>query len=209
MKKGHLFVLSGPAGVGKGTLRKLLFRAVPGLCFSVSCTTRPPRPNEEDGRDYYFIDAGQFERHVKEDAFLEWAEVHGNLYGTRLNDVKRCLDAGGDMVLEIDVQGCRQVKAHIPEAIRIFITAPSLEELGLRLEERGTETPEQLDIRLRNAAEELTHAAEYEHIIVNDDVEIASGKLISLVRSYMEPDAVGGEKHDLHRFGEHLQDQKD
>lgn len=186
MKKGHLFILSGPAGAGKGTLRKILFHAMPDLVFSVSCTTRKPRPGEVDGGDYYFIDMEQFERQVSEGAFLEWANVHGNMYGTRREDVERCLTSGGNMILEIDVQGCRQVKSRMPEAIRIFITVPSLDELEQRLEERGTETPEQLDIRLRNAAKELTQAREYEHIIVNDDVNIASQQLIALVKSYVE-----------------------
>lgn len=194
MKKGHLFILSGPAGVGKGTLRKLLFQAIPDLCFSVSCTTRPPRQNEEDGQDYFFIDTREFERQVKEGAFLEWAKVHGNLYGTRRDDVNRCVEAGRNMVLEIDVQGCRQVKSCMPEAIRIFITVPSLNDLALRLGERGSETPEQLRIRLRNAEEELRYASEYEHIIVNEDVDIASRQLISLIESYVGSGIAEGER---------------
>ncbi len=186
MKKGHLFILSGPAGAGKGTLRKILFHAMPELFFSVSCTTRAPRASEANGREYHFIDLAQFEELVRQDAFLEWANVHGNMYGTRCKDVEECLAEGGNMILEIDVQGCRQVKGRMPEAIRIFITVPSLDELEQRLEERGTETPEQLDLRLRNAAKELTQAREYEHIIVNDDVNIASQQLIALVKSYVE-----------------------
>jgi len=189
MKKGHLFVLSGPAGAGKGTLRKILFSAVPDLHFSVSCTTRRPRPGETDGRDYYFIGEEQFLRQVGESAFLEWANVHGNLYGTRLGDVKTRIDAGENILLEIDVQGCRQVKARMPDAIRIFITVPSLDELESRLEGRGTETPEQLDLRLRNAAEELSYAREYEHIIVNDDVDVASRQLIELVGGYVRQES--------------------
>ena len=186
MKKGHLFMLSGPAGAGKGTLRKILFHAMPELFFSASCTTRSPRASEVDGQDYYFIAVEQFERLVREEAFLEWANVHGNMYGTRRKDVEECLARGGNMILEIDVQGCRQVKGRMPEAIRIFITVPSLDELEQRLEERGTETPEQLHLRLRNAAKELTQAKEYEHIIVNDDVNIASQQLIALVKGYVE-----------------------
>ena len=189
MKKGHLFILSGPAGAGKGTLRKILFSAVPDLYFSVSCTTRRPRPGETDGRDYYFIGEEQFLRQVGENAFLEWANVHGNLYGTRLEDVKTRINAGENILLEIDVQGCRQVKARMPEAIRIFITVPSLDELESRLEGRGTETPEQMDLRLRNAAEELSHAREYEHIIVNDDVDVASRQLIELVGGYVRQES--------------------
>ena len=185
-RRGHLFILSGPAGAGKGTLRKILFREVPDLVFSVSCTTRLIRPGEVEGKDYYFIDKDAFSDLVLKDAFLEWAEVHGNFYGTRRADVETSLDLGCDMVLEIDVQGCRQVKEHMPEAVRIFITVRSLDELENRLEDRGTETPEQLLLRLKNAAIELRHANEYDHIIVNDDVDRASTELIDLVRRYRD-----------------------
>lgn len=181
---GHLFILSGPAGAGKGTLRKILFDAVPDLVFSVSCTTRDRRPREVDAKDYYFISREQFDALVDDQAFLEWAEVHGNCYGTRKADVLACIDSGRDMILEIDVQGCRQVKARMPQAIRIFITVPSLDALEERLEERGTETPEQMNLRLRNAAVELSQAGEYEHIIVNDDLSRSSRELIELIKRY-------------------------
>lgn len=192
--RGHLFILSGPAGAGKGTLRKILFKRLPDLVFSVSCTTRNSRPGEKDGVDYHFIGKDAFEKLVGEGAFLEWAEVHGNCYGTRRSDVVTCLDAGGDMVLEIDVQGCRQVKERMPEAVRIFITAGSLDELESRLEDRGTETPEQVALRLRNAAVELRSAREYDHIIVNDDVDRASQELVELVRGYHTPDVTALEE---------------
>lgn len=185
-RRGHLFILSGPAGAGKGTLRKRLFKEMPDLVFSVSCTTRLIRPGELEGKDYYFIDKDAFGELVLKDAFLEWAEVHGNFYGTRRADVETALALGRDMVLEIDVQGCRQVKERMPEAVRIFITVRSLDELENRLEDRGTETPEQLLLRLKNAAIELRHAGEYDHIIVNDDVDRASYELIDLVRRYRD-----------------------
>lgn len=181
---GHLFILSGPAGAGKGTLRKILFNAVPDLVFSISCTTRDRRPGEVDAKDYYFVNREQFDELVDDEAFLEWAEVHGNCYGTRKADVLACIDSGRDMILEIDVQGCRQVKARMPQAIRIFITVPSLDALEERLEERGTETPEQMNLRLRNAAVELSQAGEYEHIIVNDDLNRSSRELIDLIKRY-------------------------
>lgn len=181
-----LFILSGPSGAGKGTLCKVLRRAMPELALSVSYTTRACRPGEMEGREYRFISLERFDELIREDAFLEWADVHGNRYGTRRDDVETCLARGGSMILEIDVQGCRQVKARMPQAVRIFITVPSLDELESRLEDRGTETPEQLDRRLHNAAEELAQAREYEHIIVNDDVNTASQQLIALVRSYVE-----------------------
>ena len=185
-RRGRLFILSGPAGAGKGTLRKILFREVPDLVFSVSCTTRLIRPGEAEGKDYYFIDKDAFSALVLRDEFLEWAEVHGNFYGTRRADVENALACGSDMVLEIDVQGCRQVKERMPEAIRIFITVRSLDELENRLEDRGTETPDQLLLRLKNAAIELRHAKEFDHIIMNDDVNRASKELIDLVRRYRD-----------------------
>jgi guanylate kinase len=182
--KGHLFILSGPAGAGKGTLRKILFKELTDLVYSVSCTTRARRPGETEGKDYYFTGKSEFVKLIQENAFLEWAEVHGNYYGTRKSDVETCIDLGCDMVLEIDVQGSRQVKLAMPEAVRIFITVSSMDELENRLEDRGTETPDQMLIRLRNAAVEMRYAGECEHTIVNDEIERASQELISLVREY-------------------------
>jgi guanylate kinase len=184
--KGHLFILSGPAGAGKGTLRKILFEELPGLSYSVSCTTRAKRPGEVEGKDYYFLSKMQFVNMIKEDAFLEWAEVHGNYYGTRKTDVDACIDLGCDIVLEIDVQGSRQVKLVMPEAVRIFITVRSMDELENRLEDRGTETPDQMLVRLRNAAAEMKYAGEYEHIVINDEIERSSRELIDLVKRYKE-----------------------
>jgi guanylate kinase len=183
-RKGHLFILSGPAGAGKGTLRKILFKEVPDMVFSVSCTTRSIRPGETDGADYHFVGKNQFVDLIKEDAFLEWAEVHGNYYGTRKADVMVCIDSGLDMVLEVDVQGSRQVKQSVPEAVRIFITVRSMDELENRLEDRGTETPDQMLLRLRNAAVEMRYASECEHIIINDEIAKSSKELIDLVMNY-------------------------
>lgn len=187
-RRGHLFILSGPAGAGKGTLRKILFREIPDLVYSVSCTTRPMRPGEAEAKDYYFIDKNRFGQLVMDDAFLEWAEVHGNYYGTRRTDVETCLDLGCDMVLEIDVQGAAQIKEKIPEALRIFITVKSLDELESRLEDRGTESPDQLMVRLKNAATELRYAPEYDYVIVNDDLNRASRELADIVWSYRKTD---------------------
>lgn len=181
-KRGTLFILSGPAGAGKGTLRKILFERESDLVYSVSCTTRTIRPGEVEGRDYYFLGKDAFGKLIIEDAFLEWAEVHGNYYGTRRADVEDCLCAGRDMILEIDVQGCRQVKEKMPDAVRIFITVPSLDELENRLEDRGTESPDEILVRLRNAAIELRHAKEYEHIVVNKDLATAADELVAIVR---------------------------
>jgi guanylate kinase len=193
VKRGNLFILSGPAGAGKGTLRKMLFQEMSDLVFSISCTTREKRAGEVDGRDYYYISRDEFGRMIVRDEFLEWAEVHGNYYGTRKKDVERVLDEGRDILLEIDVQGCRLVKSREPGAIRIFITAASLDELESRLEERGTESQAQLDVRLRNAAMEMRHAREYDHVIVNDELSRAGGELIETVRHYRESGNTGTE----------------
>ncbi|MDR3321988.1 MAG: guanylate kinase [Synergistaceae bacterium] len=184
--KGRLFILSGPAGAGKGTLRKRLFEAIPDLVFSVSCTTRRLRPGEKDGQDYYFTSKENFVKLITENAFLEWAEVHANYYGTRRTDVESCLNGGRDMLLEIDVQGSRQVKLAMPHAIRIFITVRSMDELENRLEDRGTETPDQMLVRMRNAAREMRYAKECEHIILNDDIEKAARELVGLVKNYRQ-----------------------
>lgn len=179
--RGHLFVISGPAGAGKGTLRRALFDIVPGLVYSVSCTTRSMRPGEVDGVDYRFIDRDDFVRQVEEGGFLEWAEVHGSLYGTRRSDVESSLDAGSDVVLEIDVQGCANVVKVMPQAVKIFIKAPSMEELHRRLVGRGTESAEQIALRSKNAYEEMSHEPEYDIVIVNDDVDRASRELADAV----------------------------
>lgn len=182
--RGNLFILSGPAGAGKGTLRKKLFEEMPDLVFSVSCATRAIRPGEADGVDYHFITGDEFGRMAADGGFLEWAKVHGNYYGTRLGDVESSLEEGRDVLLEIDVQGARQIKSREPGAILIFITAPSLDELECRLEERGTESGDQLEIRLCNAAEEMRHAREYDHIIVNDKIDRAAEELSGIIKGY-------------------------
>jgi guanylate kinase len=190
--KGLLFIISGPAGAGKGTLRKILFDEFPDLVYSISCTTRPLRKGEKEGIDYHFISMERFLDLIAGDAFLEWAAVHGNFYGTRRADVEECLERGDDMVLEIDVKGCLNVKKKIPEAIRIFITAPSSEELYKRLELRGTETIEQMKLRLKNAEDEMLRASEFEHVIVNDCLDTASRELLDLVSGYRSRKCPGG-----------------
>ena len=184
MKRGNLFILSGPAGAGKGTLRKGLYDEASDMAYSVSCTTREKRPGEKDGQDYHFVSKNDFGAMITHDEFLEWAEVHGNYYGTRRSDVERVLSEGRDILLEIDVQGHHQLKSRMPEAISIFITAPSLDDIESRLEERGTETHDQLEIRLRNAAMEMKHTGEYDHVIINDDIRRATNELVELVKKY-------------------------
>jgi len=176
-EKGILFVISGPSGVGKGTLRKELFKRIKGLTYSVSCTTRQPRAGEQDGVDYKFINLETFMSYVEENKFLEWAKVHGNYYGTLESDVRKLLDEGHDVVLEIDVQGALQVKNKMPEAILIFIMPPSEEELVRRLDRRGTESDRELEERIRNAKREILESKRYDFIVVNDDLESAVKEL--------------------------------
>lgn len=182
--KGTLFVISGPSGVGKGTLRKELFKKVPELKYSVSCTTRSPREDEVDGVDYFFVDQDIFNKHLSENNFLEWANVHGNLYGTLENTVKELLIEGHDVILEIDVQGAAQVKKRVPDAVLVFIAPPGMEELEKRLEQRGTEDGEDLRMRLENARREMGDSGRYDHIVINNTVEHASDELAEIIRSY-------------------------
>lgn len=186
--RGHLFVISGPSGAGKGTLRKRLFEALPDLVFSISCTTREPRPGEREGVDYRFLQPSDFLERIRQELFLEHAAVHGNYYGTLQEDVKRDLEAGRDVVLEIDVQGALQVRERFPEAILIFIMPPSQRELEKRLRGRGTEGEQILETRLRNAEMEMKFAGCYDHAVVNDELNRAAGELIAVVESYRKPE---------------------
>ncbi len=182
--RGLLYVISGPSGVGKGTLRKALFRKVGGLGYSVSCTTRSPRRGEREGVDYQFIDPGLFQRFISEERFLEWAEVHGNFYGTLKDSVENILSEGRDAVLEIDVQGALQVKRSMPEAVLIFILPPTEDELRDRLDRRGTEKGEDLKKRLDEARNEILMSERYDHLVVNDDIEAALDTLEKIIMSY-------------------------
>ena len=184
--KGHLFIISGPSGAGKGTLRKILFKRVPGLVFSVSCTTRLPRRGEVDGIDYHFIDDASFHDLKDNGQFLEWAEVHGHYYGTLREDVDRTLSAGKDIILEIDVQGAHQVKKNCSDAVMIFITPPSMPELETRLRKRGTEEENTLRIRLKNARGEMDDSSSFDYVIVNDKLEKAVKKLEFIIDTYRE-----------------------
>lgn len=177
-----VFVITGPSGVGKGTLIAQLFERVPGLEMSVSATTRPPRDGEVDGRDYHFLDPEEFDRLARDGAFLEHATYSGHRYGTLRSEVVKRLEAGASVVLEIEVQGARQVRAAMPEAVLIFIAPPDPEALRTRLRGRGTDTDEAIERRLRTAELELEAQAEFAHVIVNDDVQEATAELETLVR---------------------------
>ena len=182
--KGRLFIFSGPSGVGKGTVRARVLADTDNMSYSVSCTTRKPRPGDREGIDYWFISKEDFLKQIEEGLFLEWADVHGNYYGTRRDIVEKTLDAGRDVMLEIDVQGALQIKKKMPEAITVFLMPPSFEELERRLRGRGTESEESLRTRLANAKTEIACEPEYDHTIVNDTVDRAVEEFEQLINSY-------------------------
>lgn len=169
---GMLMVVSGPAGVGKGTLVNLLLQENRDFHFSVSATTRSPRPGEEDGVAYHFLTDEQFDRLVAEDAFVEWKQVHLNRYGTLKSEVRKWMDIGENVVLDIDVQGAREVMKKFPECVTVFIIPESMTELRERLRARNTETPEAFERRMHNAVSELKERDKYDYIIVNKSGEM-------------------------------------
>ena len=179
VKPGKLLVLSGPGGVGKSTVAKKL-REAGDFWVSVSATTRKPRSNEIDGRDYFFVTDEEFTRMINSNEFLEWAEFAGNRYGTPLEKVEHALLLGKNVLLEIEIAGAKQVKAHLPQSVLVFLEPPTWEELVSRLEGRGTDSPERRAERLELAQEELAAASFFDVVLVNDQVESVVGKLIEL-----------------------------
>ena len=173
IRKGMLLVISGPSGTGKGTLIEKLMKDDPTLVFSVSATTRAPRPGEIDGVHYHFVSNEKYDELVAEGAFVEYATVHGNRYGTLRSEVYQRLERGENVVLDIDVQGALNVIASENEKVSIFILPPSMKELRRRLTERGTETPEQVETRLGNAAWEISQKDNYEYKVINDNLDDA------------------------------------
>lgn len=188
-----LVVVSGASGAGKSSLLQRLLAATPRLRFSVSHATRAPRPGEQDGVQYHFVDRARFEQLVREQVFLEWAEVHGDLKGTSLAELERARAEGVDLLLDLDVQGAEQVRRRYPQAVTIFVLPPSFAELERRLRGRGQDREEVIRRRLRNARDEMRRFAEYDFVVVNDDLERCAGDLVALVRaarlrrSRMEP----------------------
>lgn len=187
-KRGTLFVLSGPAGAGKSEIVKTVLKAHPNIRLSVSCTTRSPRPGEIDGVHYHFVSDARFDELVAQDAFYEWAHVHQNRYGTLKSVVQAELDKGNDLILEIDVQGCLNVMRQNPDAVSIFVSPPSRENLEKRLRDRGTETAESLRVRLGNVAAEVAEAYKYQYVIVHQDwndvpdaLTIAANEVYSII----------------------------
>jgi guanylate kinase len=181
-ESAKVFVITGPSGVGKGTLIKMLLDRVPSLALSVSATTRSPREGEADGVDYHFLTEDQFQERIAAKDFLEYASYSGNHYGTLNSELDRCLAKGRSVVLEIEVQGAQQVRAARPDSVQIFIAPPDPAVLRERLSGRGTDSAEAIDKRLKTAEQELAAQDDFKHRIVNDDLDKAADELESIVR---------------------------
>jgi guanylate kinase len=181
--KGRLFVITAPSGAGKTSLTRALLDETPGLKLSTSYTTRAPRPGEQNGREYHFVDEATFLAMRDRGEFLEHALVHGNRYGTSRKVIAETLERGQDLVLEIDWQGAAQVRKLYPDCVGIFILPPSIEELERRLRGRGQDTEAVIQRRLANAQEEITHAGEFEYRIINKDFDTAQAELAEIVRA--------------------------
>lgn len=183
MDKGILIVLSGPSGVGKGTVCAFLRKCTDNLIYSVSATTRLPREDEVDGVNYFFKTKDEFRDMIRQDQLLEWAEYVGNFYGTPSQFVRDTLDQGNNIILEIEVQGALKVKEKFPEGVFIFLTPPSLHELRNRIENRGTETAELIHNRMGVAVEEMSLIEHYDYAVVNDEIELACSRIQAIIQA--------------------------
>lgn len=180
---GNLYIVAAPSGAGKTTLVRRLLAEDSAIRLSISYTTRAPRTGEENGREYHFVDVATFKKMIAQGDFLEWAEVHGNFYGTSKSWISSEMAAGRDVLLEIDWQGAQQVRQHFPQAIGVFILPPSLEVLAQRLRGRGTDAEEVIARRLAAAGEEMRHVGEFDYVIINDDLEQALADLLAVSRA--------------------------
>ncbi len=180
-KKGNLYILSAPSGTGKTTVLRRLLELKPELKVSVSCTIRKPRIGEKDGVDYHFVSRAQFEEMLASGEFVEWAEVHGQLYGTKKAPLETWRAMGDDVILDIDTQGAAAVKQYDPEAVLIFLAPPSLEALESRLRGRGTEATDDLQRRLQSAKQELAEQSKYDVVIINDTVDEAAKEIANII----------------------------
>lgn len=180
-RTGLLLVVSAPSGAGKTTLCREMKHTMPGLQYSISYTTRSPRAKEVDGRDYFFITEGEFMRMVEGNEFAEWARVHNHLYGTHAGFLKRTMDGGTDVLLDVDIQGAKILKKRFPDGIFIFVLPPSMGTLMERLRDRRSETAEEIDRRLRVARDEIRNFSDYDYIIINDEIKKAVRDLESII----------------------------
>lgn len=185
-RRGLLIVISGPSGVGKDTLIKRMLELDRNLRYSVSCTTRQPRPGEVDGVDYSFVSRERFKELIDQGAFLEHATYNGNLYGTLAERVQRERKTGHDMVLKIEVQGAEQVRAKAPDGVFIFVAPPSVDELVKRQVKRNTETSQDMAARRQIATREMEHASRYDHVVVNDELDHAVGEVLAIIQKARE-----------------------
>lgn len=183
MKRGTFFVLSGPSGSGKGTVLKEVLRKSDRIVYSVSATSRSPRAGEVDGINYYFKSREEFETLIKADAFIEYTETYGNYYGTLKSEVEKAIENGKNIILEIDPVGARNVRAHYPDAVLMFLVAPDLEVLSSRLSGRGSENAETFKIRHDAALSEMENATLYDYVVVNDFVERAADDILAIIRA--------------------------
>ena len=180
-RRGLLFVLSSPSGAGKTTIARMLLAKDDGIALSVSATTRPMREGEIDGRDYHFVTDAEFDRMVESGAFLEWAHVFGRRYGTLVSEVTQSIENGCDVLLDIDWQGTQQLKQVDPDIVRVFILPPSMKELERRLRARGTDSDEVIASRMERAAGEISHWAEYDYVLVNEDADACLAKVQAIL----------------------------
>lgn len=182
--KGAILLLSGPSGCGKSSLLKEVYKVIDNYYFSISTTTRAPRVGEKDGVDYYFVSKEEFKKDIQENNFLEWAEVHGNYYGTSLKPINKALDEAKLVIFDIDVQGFEQVIKKLKAiTTTVFITTPTIEELEKRLYSRDTDSKEVIEKRIKNAKVEIEYIDQYDYFIVNDNLEVASDQLVSVAKS--------------------------